>query len=60
MHIEDEVGDATVGVRNLAECVSRSIGDESLCRGPVVAREKDDLACGADDNMSNLTIRVQQ
>ena len=41
--VEDEVGDAAVGVRDLRKGVSRAVRDESLGGSPVVSGKQDDL-----------------
>ena len=44
--VEDEVGDASIGVRDLAESVRGTIGDECLSGCPVITREENNLRSG--------------
>ena len=45
MDIEDEAGDATVGVRHLRERIRGAVRDECLGGGPVVPGQEDELRC---------------
>ena len=54
MDIEDEVGDASIGVRDLAKCVRRTVGDEGLGRSPVVTGKEDELGGGTGTKVSEL------
>ena len=52
--IEDEAGDATVGVRHLRERVRRTVRDECLGGGPVVTGQEDKLRGGTTKKLSKL------
>ena len=41
--VEDETGDAAIGVCDLVERIRRSVRDEGLSRGVVVTGEQDEL-----------------
>lgn len=56
VHVEDQVGDAAVGVCDLVERVGRAVGHEGLRRRPVVTREQDQLRSRASTHVGGLRL----